>query len=1201
MKKIILINLFLFVGCTEIIKHKNKDIFDIGISKEITEVTKSNKPFISSKSYRPTAFALSADKKYGITGGSSGIITFWDIETGRQLKNYMINDNTSSGLGMPKITDIITSPDNQYFITINYNGTIKFWDIKTAKEIKKRFKYQKFNPLNMHFKPNTIAITPDGKKLVSKSDDELIIWDVDSGKILYSIDLPFSITFSKNLIITADGKYIITPNQSEKSKDIFQLWDIRSGKAISKKAINIRDKHSIDSMVLSPDGRFILYTEIVGKNRASLKLWDIGAWREVKILSDNIRYANSVVSKVGEYALDFSQDGKYAIWAYKPYKRGAKVSLRVWDISNGKEINSVKKGKKIGTISIDNSYVPLAKRSYSHENLSFIYTYTDKISKKRVASNSKVKHKNSHILNNREIKLLDNGKIVLSLDREGVNLWDMNSGRHRVLFKKRGISKIATSTDGKFVVMGNRKQTIIYDIKKGKIITKINNNFKFNSPILSYYISSNNRYIVGSTRREIKKWSFDTGKETDSFKLKGHGDSTHIDSISFVDNHKALFTYQSGVSFKEAMKGMRGDVDVSSFVKQGIKVLDLERWKVVKMASFAKEKYGSTGIDSKKVVALPNGEEIIYPLLSTKEDGLDYYNYTSINLMKVGDDKRENICNIKGSVYNMDVSNDGKYLLIGGADGLLHLCDIENKKRLKTFRGDSSPINSIAINPNGKLAISSSVSSIKLWNMKEGKELLKMIKSSDDGWISIIPEGYFAGSYNTLKYLNMIEDTKNGVKPLKMTLLYDYFFRPDLVQLKLKEGSIKKYIGKETYQDILNTPPATVSFEKTVSRTDKKKIKVSFSAKDNGGGVGLIRIYQEGKLIQTIGEGVVNRQSANIDTVLAQEKLDTVQKENQKVHIASLQEDSDKSAFIPVTAYIPKTKVVTTTNIAGEYSIEVDLKSGKNEIAIEAFNKTNTVASYRESVTIDAKIPKRKPKLYAIVAGVNQFQSKAGKIKPLKYSVNDAEAIKEAVEQKMQKVFDNIEVVPLIGKDLTKANIYKSAKEISLKAHLEDTVLFYISTHGRSRGGRLYLVPYNNKSVENWIDFEQTFKAIQSIKALNQIFVIDACESGTADDIVSAVYDSKASVLAKSSGVHMLLATTRGTNAFESDDPKVKNGVFTHRILEALRSSGTDLNQDNFISIKEVSTELRKPQSNSEFQYPVIRNVGSDVRLERVE
>ena len=148
--------------------------------------------------------------------------------------------------------------------------------------------------------------------------------------------------------------------------------------------------------------------------------------------------------------------------------------------------------------------------------------------------------------------------------------------------------------------------------------------------------------------------------------------------------------------------------------------------------------------------------------------------------------------------------------------------------------------------------------------------------------------------------------------------------------------------------------------------------------------------------------------------------------------------------------------------------------------------------------------------------------------------------------------------------------------------------------------GKLYLVPYNNRNGENWIDFEQTFKAVQSIKALNQIFVIDACESGQANDIVSAVYDSKASVLAKSSGVHMLLATTKGTSAFESNDPNIKNGVFTHRVLSALRNRATDINRDSFITVKEVSKELRKPQSNADFQYPVIRNVGSDVRLEKL-
>jgi len=143
-------------------------------------------------------------------------------------------------------------------------------------------------------------------------------------------------------------------------------------------------------------------------------------------------------------------------------------------------------------------------------------------------------------------------------------------------------------------------------------------------------------------------------------------------------------------------------------------------------------------------------------------------------------------------------------------------------------------------------------------------------------------------------------------------------------------------------------------------------------------------------------------------------------------------------------------------------------------------------------------------------------------------------------------------------------------------------------------------VPHNNKSVKNWIDFEQLFQAIQSVKSLNQIFIVDACESGKANDIVSSVYDSRASVLAKSSGVHVLLATTKGTSAFESSDPNVKNSVFTAKILKALKDKTTDANKDNTITVIELSKALKASQHTTDYQYPVIRNVGKDVGLERV-
>ena len=380
----------------------------------------------------------------------------------------------------------------------------------------------------------------------------------------------------------------------------------------------------------------------------------------------------------------------------------------------------------------------------------------------------------------------------------------------------------------------------------------------------------------------------------------------------------------------------------------------------------------------------------------------------------------------------------------------------------------------------------------------------------------------------------------------------------------------------------------------------KEIIKLSFNINDNNGGIGLIRIYQEGKLIQTIGDGKVNKQSANIDTILEQEEDDKKNQENQTDKKISELLAKAKNGILDINDTIANQKSITTTNKAGDYKIEIELISGKNEIGIEVFNKTNTVTSYRETIVIDADIPKKKPKLYAIVVGIDDFESKPKKYH-LSYAEKDALSIQKEIENKMGKTFDEVEVKELIGKEVTKVNILKYAKEIAEKAKLEDTIIFYISTHGRTVKGNLYFAPYNNAQGSDWINFEQTFKAIQSIKALNQIFIVDACESGQANDIVSAVYDSRASVLARSAGVHMLLATTKGAYAFEPNDKSKNVMTFTQRILKTLRDKSSDKDGDGFVSIVELSKSLKEPQNVVEYQYPVIRNVGGDVKLRRVE
>lgn len=558
-----------------------------------------------------------------------------------------------------------------------------------------------------------------------------------------------------------------------------------------------------------------------------------------------------------------------------------------------------------------------------------------------------------------------------------------------------------------------------------------------------------------------------------------------------------------------------------------------------------------------------------------------------------------------GPISSVKINKEKTLALTGSHDHSVKLWDISTGKLLNTFLGHEGAVNSVTFHPTKPYVVSGSDDgTIKYWDIKS-KELIATFANFENEWIVITPEGYFNGTLSAAKRLNILY---GSMSVGDMGQVYDTFFRPDLVKMKLEGKDIEQYTKNIDLKRILQNKPPTVHIHKVNHHivdekntldyfTDNNKSLFSFRVDANNGGVGLIRIYQEGKLIQTIGEGKINKQSANIDTIIEQEKIDATLKKSQKVYIASLSKSIEGNISVENT--IAKVQLSKVSNRSGDYEIEVGLKAGQNEISIEAFNKTNTVTSYRESITIRANIPKRKPKLYAIVAGVNEFESNNKKYR-LQYSENDAKAIKEAVEQGMNTVFDEVEVTYLTGKEVNKDNILKVAQEIAKKAKLNDTVLFYISTHGRAARGKLYLVPYNNKSVKHWIDFEQTFQAVQSIKALNQIFVIDACESGKANDIVSSVYDSRASVLAKSSGVHMLLATTKGTYAFEHPDPNITNGVFTHKILQALKNKKTDTNKDSFISIRELSKKLKEPTNNTDYQYPVIRNVGKDIVLERI-
>ncbi|MCT7646869.1 caspase family protein, partial [Aliarcobacter butzleri] len=438
---------------------------------------------------------------------------------------------------------------------------------------------------------------------------------------------------------------------------------------------------------------------------------------------------------------------------------------------------------------------------------------------------------------------------------------------------------------------------------------------------------------------------------------------------------------------------------------------------------------------------------------------------------------------------------------------------------------------------------------------------------------------------------------------------YDVFFRPDLVKLKLQGEDISKYTQGLTVKDALKNPPPEVKIinvdkKQIVNKnnlayaaqidTKKDNVNVKFNVSDFGGGVGTIRVYQEGKLIKTIGKSEIDKVIANVDTKIEEQEKEKKLSEYQQLALSKAINGEALKIDEQITNSFDNDLIV---NSSGDYEINVALKNGLNQISIEAFNKTNTITSFRSTVNINANIPERKPKLYAIVAGVNNFESNYGNtLQNLKYAVNDAKSISDIASKSREKIFDDIEIISLIGNQVTKDNIEAAFENISKKASLEDTILFYISTHGISANSKFYLLPSNNAQLTNLIEFNDIFKKSSELKSLNQIFIIDACQSGSANDIASAVYDSRASVLARSSGIHLLSASTSGTYAFENNEYKHSN--FTYHILDSMKNKETDKNKDGFISVIELSDKLRNLDSN-EKQFPVIQNIGNDINLNK--
>jgi hypothetical protein len=424
-------------------------------------------------------------------------------------------------------------------------------------------------------------------------------------------------------------------------------------------------------------------------------------------------------------------------------------------------------------------------------------------------------------------------------------------------------------------------------------------------------------------------------------------------------------------------------------------------------------------------------------------------------------------------------------------------------------------------------------------------EAARMYAFSNGEWIVITPEGYFNASPDGAKLLNV----RVGNSVYSIDNFYEKYYNPTLVASALQGTKIEPG-GADLRKGILPPPEVRIVSPGPGDERTADTVTILISAKDAGGGVGEIRLFENGKAVGVDVRGM---------------------------------------------RVVPKGNEVFRT-------FTVTLVDGANTFRATAFSKDSSESNpYELTVTLAA--PRKEVSMYLLAVGINTYKNPALN---LNYAVPDAKGIAGFFRKEGRRLFKNVNIAEIYDEQATKASILSGLGRLQ-STNPQDAVVIYLAGHGENISDRWYFIPHELTFPEREADVmakgissEELKESIKKIKAQKILVLIDACKSGAVLVAFRGFEDRKAlSQLSRAAGVHVVAASAG--NQFAAEVKELGHGVFTYTLLQGLggkaAGSGESVTVRKLMGyIEEQLPEITR-KYKQEAQYPVVDSRGMDFPL----
>jgi hypothetical protein len=456
----------------------------------------------------------------------------------------------------------------------------------------------------------------------------------------------------------------------------------------------------------------------------------------------------------------------------------------------------------------------------------------------------------------------------------------------------------------------------------------------------------------------------------------------------------------------------------------------------------------------------------------------------------------------------------------------------------------------ILVQPNGVLSVVSIA-------RRENIATLVPVRSSAD-WLVVTPNGLFDGSQAGEEAVAW----RVGAQTYPASKFFADFYTPDLFARLLQGEDLKAGVDISK----IKLPPEVHIHSDVTGETDQQDLQLELMARSQGGGIGQLKLYHNGKLVADIPvkPGSMNASSA-----------------------------------------------VNLQLVPGENLLRAVADNERNSRNVAAADSNDDI------LRITYRSPEQgRPALWVVVVGIDHYKVPSWN---LGYAVKDANSIADFFEGPGKSIFREVHTERLPEALANRNNVEQALEKLKAHASPNDVVLIYFAGHGYGVGEQFYfLTPdmgqdLTETSLSSYaISASWLAQKLHDVPALKQVFILDTCQSETALPVIAKAMfrggdmlpsEKKAVLaLARSRGFYLIAATTR--EGLAAEIPEIGHGILTYALLSAfgevsashLPSTGPDkiVTMHSLLQYLDEQVPAISEQYRGEYQFPVSSSTGMD-------